>query len=572
MGRVGSRSKTSSTGVSFEAEAAFVPIDFNSSILEILLSGHFEADFFSYCSNRLTDYTCHYWFDSRQSEHGRAVPLSFSSQIQNLASSFSTSNDTGFSPINNPVETHSQMLLRFADSSKLPVSITGGIGPHGLPRKPNETAVLITDLVQFSLTNKQHASLIILSFILLFSLMLNLLSIHCLHQISSCGIKITRVLVYLVVLETADLFFELINTLVYVSQEVPLFTIMEFFGRWSCQTLSMGYSCLKHAEGLLIATLALDSVIFLKSLRQHVAQFRAEWAYNIFILIIAFLGTTNSQYFWTFDLFHLDNRIHLSDSGRGGGANNEPSLYACGFSPSWGLSHVFTSHIWPIVDHLLADVFPCILPLVAGTLILARHRDWLRLDNRDIHTTCATALDETLCILPVLFILHGISTLPRMVFYIAKYFVFSEKNLNRIGLIFHREDNQLPGDGKIVTAIAKLISFRQISPKILPQLKDIDFSLRFILPIFTLGKALVVVFGFSASRRMLRGAFKRILTFSCFQRCSQRTRVRSDPIKAVANNSERIAFTDLLTTGVPRVVPSKTPLYISREDVEEFAV
>ncbi len=76
MGRGGGRGKASSTGTSFEAEATFIPVNLNTSLLEFLLTGHFETDFFSYCSNRLTEYTCRYWFDPNESDDGKAATAS----------------------------------------------------------------------------------------------------------------------------------------------------------------------------------------------------------------------------------------------------------------------------------------------------------------------------------------------------------------------------------------------------------------------------------------------------------------------------------------------------------------
>lgn len=81
MGRGGGRSKASSTGTTFEAEATFIPVDLNTTILEFILTGHFESDYFSYCSNRLSDYTCRYWFDPNQSEDGKAMTASVFSRL-----------------------------------------------------------------------------------------------------------------------------------------------------------------------------------------------------------------------------------------------------------------------------------------------------------------------------------------------------------------------------------------------------------------------------------------------------------------------------------------------------------
>lgn len=67
MGRGGGRSKASSTATTYEAGASYIPVDLNTTLIEFIFSGHFETDYFSYCSTRLSAYTCRYWFDPNHS-------------------------------------------------------------------------------------------------------------------------------------------------------------------------------------------------------------------------------------------------------------------------------------------------------------------------------------------------------------------------------------------------------------------------------------------------------------------------------------------------------------------------
>lgn len=327
-----------------------------------------------------------------------------------------------------PVETHSEMLMRFADPANIPATLTGEIGSQGWTKSTNETTLLLTDLVPFNLNLNQQTCSIILCVVFLVSIIVNLLSWHCLRRLSSGGgLCIARFLFYLTFLESIDLFIEMNDVLMCATHGVPMLTAMEFLGRWSCQTLAMGYTFLKHTEGLLISVIASDSLVFLKQLRHHIAKFRAEWAFNAFIFIIATVATTSSQFFWTFDLFRVDNRIPPSDSLYGGGTLAEPTLYMCGFSSSFGLNHAFVAYLWPTLDHLIGDVLPCILPLTAGIVILSTRKNTWKTDRRNLNTEYPGDLEKLMWILPALFLLHGLSILPRMLFYIKKYFLFSGK-------------------------------------------------------------------------------------------------------------------------------------------------
>lgn len=329
-----------------------------------------------------------------------------------------------------PLETHSQMLERFRDPANVPVSLTGGIGSQGWSMNPNETTLLVNDLMPLALTENQRTSSVLLLIAFLLSIATNIFAFHCLRRISHAGLNIARLLAYFTFLEIIDQIVEFVDIIMFSFRGVLMFTVLAILGRWSCQTLAMGYSCLKHTEGLLIGTIGLDALIFQKTLRQHVAQFRAEWAYNLFIFIVAMMATVNSQFFWTFDLFHVDNRLPPTDFGGGASQLVEQSLYLCGFSSSWGLNHAFISYIWPVLDHLFGEVIPCLLSLIAGCAWFARLKCTRPTANGEVDSTKPAnteSLEEMMRILPVFLMMQGISILPRMIFYATKFFLFSGK-------------------------------------------------------------------------------------------------------------------------------------------------
>lgn len=86
-----------------------------------------------------------------------------------------------------------------------------------------------------------------------------------------------------------------------------------------------------------------------------------------------------------------------------------------------------------------------------------------------------------------------------------------ETYINRVGLIFHREDTHPPESTTVNTAIAKVIPRRSIDPTRLPHLQVLEMGLRFLPPLFAIAKALVVILGFSKSRRILCEACRSLL-------------------------------------------------------------
>lgn len=317
--------------------------------------------------------------------------------------------------------------MHFADPANFPVSLTGGIVRDEWNKYPNDSTLLINDLLPLTISPEKQVCSTLLCIVFLISILANILSCHCLRRISNGGLYVAKIFQYLNILECIDLFIQLGDTLIYFLQGVPLFIAIDFVGKWSCQTLTMGYTCLIHSEGLLFSVLAIYSLVFLKNLRHHLARFRADWTFNVFMLVIALTATASSQFFYTFDLFHVDNRLPPSESNIGSGIFAEPSLYMCGFSASWGLSHVFVSYIWPMIDHLQGDIIPCISSLIAGTMILINRQSAVRKEREELELDPPDELNEFLWILPLLFLLHGFSILPRAMFFVGKYYVFSGK-------------------------------------------------------------------------------------------------------------------------------------------------
>ncbi|KAM7540695.1 hypothetical protein Aperf_G00000026163 [Anoplocephala perfoliata] len=576
MGRGGGRSKASSTGATHEVEAVFVPVDLNTTLFEFILSGHFEKDYLSYCSNRLSAYTCRYWFNPNQSYNARS---SYASTLLTHVDSDSQAlnEESPSKEILGPIETHTEMLLRFTDPANIPVSLTGGLSRDGW--NSSESTLLLSDLVPLTNGPGQKVCSIFLCISLLINIFLSLLSCHCLRRLASSGnLFIAKILLYLTILECIDLFLQLSDNLLDSTRGISLFTVMDLLGRWSCQTLAMGYTCLVHTEGLLISTLAANSIVFLKRLRYHLARFRAEWAFNMFILIVASTATASSQFFWTFDLFRVDNRMPPTESNLGGRIFVEPSLFTCGFSASWGLNHAFISYIWPIFDHLLGDAIPCIMSLVAGSTILINRHSALRKEQQELNTVAPEDLNALMWILPLLFLLYGFSILPRTLFYMGKYFIFSEKHLNRVGLIFHREDTQPIGNGPIIIAVAKVIPHRQIAPNVLPFLQNVEKALRFFPPLFLVAKACLIIFGFPRSRRILRMGLNHFLVM-----CNASTYSNGKPeIKPKTveysqnpertNRFENIPFAMFNNSTISRVESVKVPMKANFEDIQELSV
>ncbi|KAG5451679.1 hypothetical protein CSKR_201484, partial [Clonorchis sinensis] len=63
MGRGGGRTRASGGTASQDGILTFQHLALNMTLAQFLISGYFEKDLFSYCANRLMDYSCTYWLD-----------------------------------------------------------------------------------------------------------------------------------------------------------------------------------------------------------------------------------------------------------------------------------------------------------------------------------------------------------------------------------------------------------------------------------------------------------------------------------------------------------------------------
>ncbi len=178
--------------------------------------------------------------------------------------------------------------------------------------------------------------------------------------------------------------------------------------------------------------------------------------------------------------------------------------------------------------------------------------------------------------------MHSLSKILNLSYFLA------EKYLNRVGLIFHREDNQVPDDTTLVTAIAKVIPRRSINPNLLPHLQSLEAAFRFLPPLFSLAKSLLILFGFSKSRRILRAALTRIIRLRHSKKRHLSVVRRPSDIQLLAkqkpaevekptansnhNHIDHIPISVLTNNSHPRVDPKTRVYRYQDEEIEEFSV
>ncbi|VDL91716.1 unnamed protein product [Schistocephalus solidus] len=414
MGRGGARGKASSAGQPYDTEAVFIPVNLNVSVVEFLLTGHFEQDYLSYCANRLHDYSCVYWFDPT---------VSHDLKVDALGSNIESASATWDLHDQKQLSLTSKVLQNLHGS----FSFFDGVGHQGWNQNTSKTILLVNDLIKLQTPGLWA---VILPFLYISAILLYLPILHAMRKLSCTKLPIASFLVYILILEFISLILQLADCLLILFKGIRVLTIAQFVGRSACQSLSMANSCFRHVQSLLYLGLALDTLRYAKSPRYHYTSFNRNCAYNILILAIALMGTMDSQFFWTFDLSGVENHIASGDSA--------DVLYQCDFLSSWPLNPIFVSYFWPLADHLIGEILPCVIPILAGIVCLSklclsrkRHAHFVQL-QLERHARLLRSpflkrrlLDQAVWILPIFYMLNGSSIFPRLLYYGIKYFLFA---------------------------------------------------------------------------------------------------------------------------------------------------
>nr|VZI45873.1 unnamed protein product [Spirometra erinaceieuropaei] len=484
MGRGGVRGKASSASQPYDTEAAFIPVNLNVSVFEFLLTGHFEQDYLSYCANRLNDYSCVYWFDPTVS-------------IDLKVDGFGLKGESGSASWNFRDLRQPAMVGQTLEDSHGLFPLFEGVGTRGWNQNTSKTLLLVNDLIKLQAPGLWA---LILPFLYVFDILIYLPTLHAMRRLSITKLPIASFLEYILMLEFVGLILQLADCLLVLFKGIRVLTIAQFVGRSACQSLSMANSCFRHVQGLLYLCLALDTLRHAKNLRYRYASFSRNCAYNILILAVALMATMDSQFFWTFDLSGVENHITSGDVN---------VLYQCDFLSTWPLNPIFVSYLWPLADHLVGDILPCIIPILAGIICISRlcysrtrHAHFLQL-QLEKHAR------QAIWILPIFYMLNGSSILPRLLYYGIKYFLFAGDHPAKLGVVFY-EETDVGEPANLKTVVVKKTHRQSLGSGLLLCMQIAEHTLQFIPPLFALLKAGLLIGGLNEARRLTLAVVARV--------------------------------------------------------------
>ncbi|VDN11042.1 unnamed protein product [Dibothriocephalus latus] len=306
-------------------------------------------------------------------------------------------------------------------------SFFNGVGQRGWSQNTSKTLLLVNDLIRLKTPGLWA---VVLPLLYIVAILLYLPTLHSMRKLSRTKLPIASFVVYILVLEFIGLILQLADCILVLFKGIRVLTITQFVGRSACQSLAMAYSCFRHVLSLLYLALALDTLRYAKSPRCRYTSFNRHCAYNILILAIALMATMDSQFFWTFDLSSVQNHIASGD--------NADVFYQCDFLASWPLNPAFVSYFWPLADHLIGEILPCVVPILAGIICLSRlclsrpkRTPFLPLSLERNGTPGGSPFlkrrftEQAIWIIPIFYMLNGSSILPRLLYFGIKYFLFA---------------------------------------------------------------------------------------------------------------------------------------------------
>ncbi|VUZ42321.1 unnamed protein product, partial [Hymenolepis diminuta] len=92
--------------------------------------------------------TCRYWFDPNHSSDSKSSTSASHTDFDTSVSEEGVYSTDALGPI----ETHSDILMHFADPAHFPVSLIGGIVRDGWNKYPNDSTLLINDLLPLTIS------------------------------------------------------------------------------------------------------------------------------------------------------------------------------------------------------------------------------------------------------------------------------------------------------------------------------------------------------------------------------------------------------------------------------------
>ncbi|CAH8511078.1 unnamed protein product [Schistosoma turkestanicum] len=466
MVRGSARIKAGGMNMGQDGPQIIKPLALNMSLFQFLRSGYFEKDLLTYCANRLAEYSCTYWLDPTVNGNSYSMDSNLAFMTTTTTTSMETQFNTKYpnylinqTSMENLTSLKTVKFMNHTD--ELSELFIGPLNIHKLVQSKDGDA--LTTLRNSRISNNQLLSRLTIPLILCGSL-LNFMLTSTTLRISCRQIPWTIFLFYLIILDQCDLIINAIDIFIESYHEIRLLIALQFLGRFYCQIIPMCYNLTKHIHSMLFVVFTIETLkSCLYPLRQLNVSLKKskQIARNILILIFVITITLNCQFIWTFDLSRLDTFVLHERIVN--------SIYKCDFASTWILSPIFLNYIWPLLDHLIGDLFPCIICLSSGIIGYTLYRLQIIKCQNDIkHILNHTNRQETVFFNDnhneqrynknycfsyhkwimkiirgfVLFCLvHGLFLIPRCLYYLLKYFFFISRLINRNNVHNHEMDD-----------------------------------------------------------------------------------------------------------------------------------
>ncbi|KAL3311846.1 hypothetical protein Ciccas_009570 [Cichlidogyrus casuarinus] len=339
----------------------------NISLLQFVNQGQFEKDLWAYCSNRVSFYSCLYWFHP-----------------ENLESAWRNPDEVSLSKKQLALRTNGTLQFVF--------------DPHA-PR----------------IEMAKHIAIMCFSVI---GCLVNTIAFINFKMIASNGLPLFYYLVYISILESILTLFKVVDSVYGILTNTSLFMTLQNLNITSCKLISPSFSLVFHLIQALYIGLAIDTWVFVNKPIETISYYSFEFVKNVFIVCFVICAILNCQYFWTQDFVKLEYRFPQA------GKSSE-----CGYGQDQKWTK-FQSVVWPMLDHALGEVLPCVLCLVLGLLCYQIGRRKMRTLKQPVggkkdpkrFWLNETMVLENMTLLPALLILKGIFSILPTAFVMIKYF------------------------------------------------------------------------------------------------------------------------------------------------------